>query len=67
MGSSDLVLANGLDDLQLRFEPGTNNFRTDSITELVSSSAKLIWNAEDTHFYLKTAKLKWSSDVYDKP
>ncbi len=66
-GSSDLVPLSSLEDLPLRFEPGSNNFRTDSITELVSSSAKLIWNAEDTHFYLKTAKLKWTSDVYDKP
>lgn len=57
----------GLDNLPLRFEPGSNNFRTDSITETVSSSAKLIWNSEDGHFYLHTAKLKWSADVYDKP
>lgn len=67
MASSDLVLTTGLEDLPLRFEPGSNNFRTDSITELVSSSAKLIWNAEDGHFYLHTAKLKWTSDVSSKP
>ncbi len=67
MQSSDLIGVGALTDLPLRFEPGTNNIKTDSITETVSSSAKLIWEAEDSHFYLHNATLKWTCYVDDKP
>lgn len=65
--SSDIPWLDGLADLPLRFAEGSNNLRPDSLTETVSSSASLIWNAEDGHLYKHTAKIKWSSYVSDKP
>lgn len=65
--SSDVPWVDGLTDLPLRFAEGSNNLRPDSLTETVSSSASLIWNTEDGPLYLRTAKIRWSSIVSDKP
>lgn len=59
--SSQVIGLDAYDPIPLRFEPGKNNFKADSITEEVYSSAKLIWDVESGDLYKRTAVLSWKS------
>jgi len=59
--SSQVIGLDAHDPIPLRFEPGENNFKSDSITMEVYNSAKLMWRIESGDAYKSTATLSWSS------
>ncbi len=61
MQSSQVLGLDAYDPIPLRFEPGKNNFKSDSITTELYNSAKLIWNIESGDAYKAMATLSWSS------
>ncbi len=64
MWSSQLIGMDGYDAIPLRFEAGTHNIKSDSITEDVYNSTQLIWNVEDGDAYRRKATLSWKCTVY---
>ena len=51
MQSSQVLGLDTYDPIPLRFEPGKNNFKSDSITTEVYNSAKLMWRVESCLLY----------------